>query len=82
MRPSSARRPPRVSAVGLLASGLLALALSACSGCPGVGGGGAVTTCAKQFEQCRTPAGPLGVCDLDPKCAGGGAACLVCVPQH
>jgi len=67
-------------AVCILTLGLSGLA----TGCPApsADGGGPVETCTKQFEQCRLPNGPLGVCDRRECRNDESEPCLVCMPQH
>ena len=38
--------------------------------------------CEKQFDKCKTPTGPLGVCDSVPCAEGQAPPCLRCQPQH
>jgi hypothetical protein len=40
------------------------------------------TACAKHGEKCKTPEGPLGVCDTITCPEGTGGPCFKCMPQH
>jgi hypothetical protein len=37
--------------------------------------------CVKQYEKCKLPDGPLGVCE-PIACPSGEAGCFKCNPQH
>jgi hypothetical protein len=62
----------------------LLIVLALCTtGCPGIKrSSGTSTTCSEQFQRCKLPNGPLGVCDLGPCKDNETAKCLRCVPQH
>lgn len=38
--------------------------------------------CSKQFERCKTPEGPLGMCDVIPCKNAEKGTCFKCMPQH
>ena len=43
---------------------------------------GAAAPCATFGAKCKTPTGPLGVCDSIPCPAGAPGPCFKCMPQH
>lgn len=60
------------------------LLLSLLCGCPELQTSQISEKCTKQYEKCKLPSGPLGVCDSVP-CPEGAPAekqCLRCMPQH
>jgi hypothetical protein len=58
---------------------LLLLILAAC---PPVESSAVSETCAQLGAKCKTPKGPLGVCDSRPCAAGETGPCFICMPQH
>jgi hypothetical protein len=74
------RHFPRMRRWLLLSTVLVQLA------CPGVSpsgaASGAATPCASLGDKCKTPSGPLGVCDSIPCAAGAPGPCFKCMPQH
>ncbi len=73
--------PPR-SRLTMIA---VTLALSAAVvGCPGKKkkSPAQAARCAKAYEQCQLPDGPLGVCSPAPCTAGQSPPCLECLSQH
>lgn len=52
------------------------------SGCPAATEAPISANCTKVGEKCRTPSGPLGVCDTGRCQPGEREPCLKCVPQH
>ncbi len=54
----------------------------ACTGCPDLSSKPVSSECTKQYEQCKLPEGPLGVCDTAPCPEGKPGPCFRCMPQH
>jgi hypothetical protein len=54
----------------------------ALAGCPELDTKPVSATCVKQYEKCKLPNGPLGVCDTAPCKAGEPGPCFKCNPQH
>lgn len=52
------------------------------AGCPELESGSVPARCARAYEKCKLPSGPLGVCDRRACKDGETEPCLVCVPQH
>jgi hypothetical protein len=61
---------------------LLVAATFSLAACPGLETAGVPKKCAKQYEKCKLPTGPLGVCDRVPCPEGQTDPCLKCIPQH
>ena len=38
--------------------------------------------CVKQYDKCKLPSGPLGVCDVVDCPSNAAAPCFKCMPQH
>jgi heme-degrading monooxygenase HmoA len=60
----------------------LILAASPLLGCPDTTPTSVPTACTAHGAKCKTPAGPLGVCDTIPCAAGATGPCFKCMPQH
>lgn len=60
----------------------LPLLLLLLSGCPDLQPSSVSAACTKQFDKCKLPDGPLGVCQQIECKAGEAEPCLKCVSQH
>ena len=62
---------------------MLILLLLALAGCPKLETAPPVAEkCVKQYEKCKLPEGPLGVCDTIECPPGQSGPCFKCMPQH
>lgn len=52
------------------------------AGCPPPSPPQPIGPCAQLGAKCRTPTGPLGVCDSIVCADGGAGPCFKCMPQH
>lgn len=52
------------------------------AGCEGAVQSGKPAACQTLGEQCKLPAGPLGVCTSVPCAPGAQGPCLACTSQH
>lgn len=66
----------RTGVVALFVAALVLL------GCPPQAAAPVSAACTKLGEKCKTPAGPLGVCDSVACGAGVAGPCFICMPQH
>jgi hypothetical protein len=61
----------------------LLLLLLALAGCPELVTSPPLTEkCAKEYDKCKLPSGPLGVCNVVVCSSGEPGPCFKCMPQH
>jgi hypothetical protein len=65
-----------------LACGLSALLLATAGGCGDVKSSGPAAKCVRIGDQCKLPAGPLGVCSAVDCKPDEVPPCMVCMSQH